>query len=87
MHWWCLLIMIMAFMAFMADLDMTQFAAAPVVPSLAGGSPSVLTLALFLIVLGMLFRILKKERKGEKEELREQVEKMQERIEELEGEK
>ena len=65
--------MIMAFMSFVADLNMVEFSSTSVIPSLTGGSPTVLTLVLFLTVLGTLFRILQMERKGQKERLQEKV--------------
>ena len=87
MHWWALVGVMLAMTAFMTDLGMVELPGRPVIPALAGGSPTYQTLFLFLIVFGILGRILKMERIREKETLRERVKKLQGRVEELEKEK
>lgn len=42
-------------------------------------------LVFLLIVLGMLYRILTMQRRGEKEKLKERIKELEERIKELEG--
>ncbi len=87
MHWWALIGVILAMTAFMGDLGMLEFPRQLVVPALAGGSPTYHTLFLFLIVFGVLGRMLQMERRREKETLRERVATLQKRVEELEKEK
>ncbi len=87
MHWWALIGVILSMTAFMADLGMLAFPNQPVVPALAEGSPSYHTLFLFLILFGILGRILQMERRREKESLRERVATLQNRVDELEKEK
>ena len=87
MHWWALVGVILSMTAFMADLGMLEFPRQPVVAALAEGSPSYHTFFLFLVVFGILGRILQMERRREKESLRERVETLQKRVEELEKEK
>ena len=86
MHWWVLIGIIVTFLAFMADLGMVEFPRKPVIPALSGGSPTILTMLLFLIVFGILGRMLQMARRREKEFLQSQVVKLKERIEELEKE-
>ncbi len=87
MHWWALVGVVLSITAFMADLGMLAFPRQAVVPALAVGSPSYHTLFLFLIVFGILGRMLHMERRREKESLREQVEALQKKVEELKKEK
>ena len=86
MHWWVLIGIIVAFLAFMADLGMVEFPNKPVIPALSGGSPTILTMLLFLIVFGILGRMLQMARRREKEFLQSQVVELKERIGELEKE-
>ncbi len=87
MHWWALVGVVLSMTAFMADLGMLEFPRQPVVPTLAQGSPTYHTLFLFLVVFGILGRMLQMERRREKESLRERVVTLQKRVEELEKEK
>ncbi len=87
MHWWALVGVVLAITAFSADLGMLDFANKPVIPALPQGSPSFHTLFLFLIVFGILGRVLRMEKRKEKETLRARVKELQERVDQLEKKK
>ncbi len=85
MRWICLLFAVISFISFMSDLGMIQFPVMRVLPSAGNSSPTVLTLLLFIAILGMLGRMLKMAIKGEKEELKERIKKLEGHIKKYEN--
>jgi hypothetical protein len=84
MHWWALAGLVVAIFAFMGDLGWLEFPNKPIIPALPGGCPTIVTMLLFIVVLGILGRIFQMSRRGEKESLRQQIHRLETRIKELE---
>lgn len=82
MHWWVLIALLLGLTGYMGDLGMMEFPRQPVI-ALTGAGPTFQTLCMFLVVFGLLGRMLQMERRKEKETLRARLKTLEKRIDEL----
>ena len=82
MIWWVFLMVIVTCLSYLSDIGVLPFMQELREPLL---NASLLSILLLLCLVGLLFRMMKMSKKGEKEALQERVKKLEKELSDLKG--